>query len=535
MQDKLPVVKNKEYEMQIDNLGVNGEGVGRIEGFTIFVEGGLPGERVLVKILRVEKRHAYGKLLRILDASDKRIKARCPYFKRCGGCQLQHLSYDAQLSFKRQLVIDAFEKIGNLKGVTVKETIGMDNPWEYRNKAQFPVGLVKDELTIGFYAARSHDIVGIDSCDIQHNINNELLDLVKRFIQDKNIPTYDEKTHKGVIRHIVTRVGYRTQELMVIIVTKDDLPHKNKLVQIIREAIPNITSIVHNRQRNRTNVILGNENTLLWGKDHIIDELGGLRFKISPLSFYQVNPTQTKILYKKALEYADLTGSETIIREAIPNITSIVHNRQRNRTNVILGNENTLLWGKDHIIDELGGLRFKISPLSFYQVNPTQTKILYKKALEYADLTGSETVIDAYCGIGTISLFLAQNAGKVYGIELVDQAIEDAKENAKMNGIENANFIKGHSEILIPQMAQQGLKADIVVVDPPRKGCDRKLLEAIVEMGPNRLVYVSCNPATLARDLSYLSENGYKIIETQPVDLFPQTYHVESVVLITKL
>ena len=454
MQNKLPVVKNNEYEMQIDNLGVNGEGVGRIEGFTIFVEGGLPGERVLVKILRVEKRHAYGKLLRILDASDKRIKARCPYFKRCGGCQLQHLSYDAQLSFKRQLVIDAFERIGNLKGVTVKETIGMDNPWEYRNKAQFPVGLVKDELTIGFYAARSHDIVGIDSCDIQHNINNELLDLVKRFIQDKNIPTYDEKTHKGVIRHIVTRVGYRTQELMVIIVTKDDLPHKNKLVEIIREAIPNITSIVHNRQRNRTNVILGNENTLLWGKDHIIDELGGLRFKISPLSFYQVNPTQTKILYKKALEYADLTGSET--------------------------------------------------------------------------------VIDAYCGIGTISLFLAQNAGKVYGIELVDQAIEDAKENAKMNGIENANFIKGHSEILIPQMAQQGLKADIVVVDPPRKGCDKKLLEAIVEMGPNRLVYVSCNPATLARDLSYLSENGYKIIETQPVDLFPQTYHVECIALIQR-
>ncbi|HZK34261.1 MAG TPA: 23S rRNA (uracil(1939)-C(5))-methyltransferase RlmD [Bacillota bacterium] len=454
MENNLPVMKNKEYEMKIDNLGVNGEGIGRIEGFTIFVEGGLPNERVFVKIVKLEKRHAFGKLLRIIKASDDRIEARCPYYGRCGGCQLQHLSYEAQLLFKRQLVIDAFERIGHLKGVRVKETKGMESPWEYRNKAQFPVGLVKDKLTIGFYAARSHDLVGIDSCDIQNSINDKLLSLIKTFIKAYNIPIYDERSHKGVIRHIVTRVGYNSQELMVIIVTKDDLPHKDELVDILKEGIRSITSIVHNRQKSRTNVILGNENTVLWGKDHILDELGGLRFKISPLSFYQVNPVQTEKLYKKALEYANLAGGEI--------------------------------------------------------------------------------VIDAYCGIGTISLFLAQNAGRVYGIELVDQAIEDARENAKMNGIENAQFIKGHSETLIPQMSQQGLKADVVVVDPPRKGCDKKLLEAIVEMGPNRLVYVSCNPATLARDLSYLNENGYKIIEAQPVDLFPQTYHVETVVLMSR-
>jgi 23S rRNA (uracil1939-C5)-methyltransferase len=452
---EVPVKKNEDYEINIDSLGSFGEGVGRIQGFTVFVEGALPGERVLIKIVKVAKSHAYGKLLHIIQKSPERVEPKCPFFKYCGGCQLQHLSYEGQLKYKTQLVRDAFERIGHLENVKVLPAIGMDEPWRYRNKAQFSVGLIEGKPAIGFYAPRSHNLINIDVCPIQHDIINRVTELVRKYIETYNIPVYQEETHKGIIRHVVTRTGFRSNELMVVIVTKCELPRKKELVSILREGLPNLTGIIQNYQTEKTNVILGSRNNILWGSDYIIDDIGDLKFKISPLSFYQVNPVQTEKLY-------DIT-------------------------------------------------------------------------LEYAGLTGKETVIDAYCGIGTISLFLAKNAAKVYGVELVPQAIEDAKENAEINGIANAEFLTGESETIMPRLSELGVKADVVVVDPPRKGCDEKLLQAITEMSPKRMVYVSCNPATLARDLRYMTDHGYQVEEAQPVDMFPQTSHVECVTLMTNV
>jgi 23S rRNA (uracil1939-C5)-methyltransferase len=447
---QIPVEKNKDYEIDIDSLGSSGEGVGRIQGFTVFVEGALPKERVLVKIVKVAKSYAYGKLLHIIQRSVQRVEPKCPYFKVCGGCQLQHLSYEGQLEYKTQQVKDALERIGHLENVEVLPTIGMDEPWKYRNKAQFPAGMVSGKPVLGFYMSRSHNLIEIKDCPIQHDINEKVTALVHKFIQTYNIPVYQEENHKGIIRHVVTRVGFHSNQLMVIIVTNGELPRKKELVSILREGLPAVTSIVQNYQTARTNVVLGRKNVTLWGSDYIMDSIGDLKFKISPLSFYQVNPVQTEKLYALAMDFTALTGNEK--------------------------------------------------------------------------------VIDAYCGIGTISLFLARKAAKVYGVEIIPQAIEDAKENARINGVENAEFLVGESETVIPRLAKLGVKADVVVVDPPRKGCDEKLLETIVDIAPDRMAYVSCNPATLARDLKYMVENGFKVEKVQPVDMFPQGYHVECVI-----
>ena len=455
MSNVIPVEKNKEYEMDIDDLGSNGEGVGRIEGFTMFVSGALPGERVRIKAVKVGKSYGYGKLLSVIKASPDRRKPLCPYYPRCGGCQLQHLSYSAQLEYKQKLVRDALQRIGGIEGVTVNETIGMKDPWNYRNKVQFPVGTDKNGLAIGFYAPRSHDIIDMDRCYIHHPVNDKIISIVRDYINEFNIPTYNEHTHEGIIRHIASRTGFKSGEIMVVIVTNgEELPYKRELVG-----------------RLTTN---------------------------------------------------------------IPQIKSIVQNINSKRTNVILGSQNKVLWGRGYIYDYIGDLKFKISPLSFFQVNPVQTEVLYKIAVDYAGLTGKETVIDAYCGIGTISLFMARKAAKVLGVEIVPQAIEDAKYNAEENGIQNVEFQCGDAEVLIPELFEQGLRADVIVVDPPRKGCSEKLLEAIAYAQPDRIVYVSCNPATLARDLSYLCKNGYQVQEVQPVDMFAQTSHVECVVLIEK-
>lgn len=453
---QVPVIKNREYELEVDNLGMNGEGIGRIEGFTMFVPGALPGEKIRIKAVKVGKSYGYGKLLEIIESSSQRVKPKCPHAGRCGGCQLQHMSYSLQLEFKKQLVKDTIERIGGLENILIHDTIGMDNPWRYRNKMQFPVGTIKDKLAIGFYAPRSHNIIDMDTCYIQHSINDEIVKVIRQYMNEFNIRPYDEVAHKGIVRHIVSKVGFESGEVMAIIVTNGhSLPHKNKLIKLLREQIPGLVSIVQNN-----------------------------------------NP---------------------------------------HKTNVVLGKENIVLWGKDHIVDYIGDLKFKISPLSFYQINPIQTAILYDKAVEYANLTGKEEVIDAYCGIGTISLFMAQKAKKVYGIEIVPQAIEDAKINALENNIHNAEFIEGQAEVIIPSMVEKGLKIDVAVVDPPRKGCDPKLLDALIHAQPERIVYVSCNPATLARDLRYLSDRGYKVQEVQPVDMFPQTSHVECVVLMSRV
>lgn len=455
MKRDIPVVNNEKYNIQIKGLGSGGEGVGKIEGFTIFVDGALPEEYIEAEITNVKANYAIGKLESIIQPSPYRISPPCTIAHKCGGCQIQRMDYQKQLEYKTQLVKDSIERIGKIKDVIIHQTIGMNTPFNYRNKAQFPIGMEDGKAALGFYAKRSHRIVPQHNCLIQHPVNTKISSIVKAYIDKYNLSIYDEEKHKGLLRHLVTRVGFITGEIMVILVANG-------------ESIPNIDNLV------------------------------------------------------KRLTYE------------IPEIVSIYLNINKEKTNVILGRENKLIYGKKDIEDYIGDIKFKISPLSFYQVNPIQTKILYEKALEYADLKGDEVVYDAYCGIGTISLFLAQRAKKVIGIEILQEAIKDAKENARINKINNVDFYVGKTEEIIPQLYKNGERADVVVVDPPRKGCDRKLLDTIIQMKPKRVVYVSCKPSTLARDLNYLEKGGYKAKEIQPVDLFPHTGHVECVVLITR-
>jgi len=455
--NSVPVSKNDIVDIDIIGLTHEGEGVGRAEGFTLFVQGALPGERAKVKVLKTKKQYGYAKMIELLEASEDRVEAPCEIYKQCGGCQLQHMSYDAQLLWKRQHVIDNLVRIGKLKeeDIVVHPTIGMDEPWRYRNKAQVPIGMAEQGATNsrligGFYARGSHRIIDMDTCLIQHERNDHVIAQVKAIGRELGIMAYDEETGRGLLRHVMTRVGFISGEIMIVLVTNG-------------RRIPNAEQWIER------------------------------------------------------------------IRESVPNVKSIVHNINTRKTNVIFGDETRVLWGSDVIYDELDGIRFAISARSFYQVNPVQTVALYRKAVEYAALTGNENVIDAYCGIGTISLFLARQAGHVYGVEIVPEAIEDARRNAALNGIDNADFEAGAAEIVIPRWRKEGITPDVIVVDPPRKGCDPALLETILAMQPERVVYVSCNPSTLARDLRVLEDGGYKTVEVQPVDMFPHTSHVEAV------
>lgn len=463
----LPVQKNDEAVIDIIGMNHDGEGVGRVEGFTLFVPGALPGEKVRVKVLKTKKQYGYAKLLEIMQASPDRTAAPCAIYDQCGGCQIQHMSYEAQLSWKRQHVVDVLERIGKLSvadsdsygvdsganAVMVHPTLGMSEPWRYRNKAQVPIGVTEGGLVGGFYARGSHRIVDMDTCLIQDERNDEVVARVKEIGRMLGISAYNEETGRGLLRHVVVKTAFRTGEMMLVLVTNGrDIPHADAWIGSIREHIPHVASICQN--------------------------------------------VNTK------------------------------------RTNVIFGDETRVLWGRDVIYDYIGNVQFAISARSFYQVNPVQTEVLYSKTVEYAGLTGRETVIDAYCGIGTISLFLAQHADQVYGVEIVKEAIDDARSNALLNGMRNVKFEVGASENVIPAWKEQGITADVIVVDPPRKGCDPRLLETILEMKPERVVYVSCNPSTLARDLRILEDGGYRTVEVQPVDMFPHTVHVECVVVI---
>ncbi|MDI6605461.1 MAG: 23S rRNA (uracil(1939)-C(5))-methyltransferase RlmD [Thermoanaerobacteraceae bacterium] len=447
MQD---IKAGKKYEVCIDNMAHEGQGVGRIEGVAVFVEGALTGEKIIAEIDKVSKNYVIGHVNQILDKSPDRIQPLCPYAEKCGGCSLQHLSYKGQLKYKKQKIKDDLERIGKIQA-KVHETIGMEKPQRYRNKAQFPVGMVEGKTVTGFYTPRSHDIIPIESCMIQHEISDNIATIIRNWIKEYGIYVYDEKTGKGLIRHVVTRVAFKTGEVMaVIVINGKNIPCKKQLIHALKEDIKGLKSVVLN--------------------------------------------INTK------------------------------------RTNVIMGEKNITIYGSDNIIDYINDIKFEISPLSFFQVNPVQTEVLYGKALEYADLNRNETVIDVYCGIGTISLFAAQKASFVYGIEVIQQAVEDAKRNARINGIKNVEFISGEAEKIMPELAGKGIKADVIIMDPPRKGCNISVLEAVVKMNPEKIVYVSCNPSTLARDLKYLEDNSYKTIEVQPVDMFPFTYHVECVV-----
>lgn len=453
------IEKNKEYIFDIISQGYEGEGIAKIDNkYPIFIEGALKGEKVKVRIVKVNKNFAYGKLMQVLEASEERVNPPCAIYKRCGGCKLQHASYKVQLDFKWDRVKDCVSKIGKLDPSIVKYPLGMENPWRYRNKVQLPIGLINGEVKIGFFAPRSHDIIDMESCLIQDEIGDKVVKLTREWIEKFNIRPYNvdgEYDEKGIVRHIMIRRGFTTNEVMVVLVTNGEkLPHKEEFVDLMVKNIPGIKSVIQNINSKKTNVILGLESKTLWGEDTISDYIGDFRFNISPLSFFQVNPTQTEVLYGKALEYANLTGNEE--------------------------------------------------------------------------------VFDAYCGTGTITLFLSQKAKKVYGVEIIPQAIDNAWINAKENKVENVEFFVGESEVVIPDLINKGVKADVVVVDPPRKGCDKKLLDAITNIDAKKIVYVSCDPSTLGRDLQVLEENGYKTLEVQPVDMFPNTSHVENVAKLIK-
>lgn len=450
-----PVTKNDRLSVYVEDLTHDGAGVAKVDGYPLFIKEALPGETVTVHVLKTLKSYGFAKLISIEEKSADRIDAPCPVFEICGGCQLQHLSYEGQLKYKEKVVRDAMARLGKLPDVPVHPVKGMDNPWRYRNKSQIPFGQEDGRVVAGFYQPRSHRIADTDICLIQTPEADTLMASLKRNLQDMGIEPYEEKTHRGMLRHVVIRKGRVTGELMVVLVTKKQkFPQAERAVELIRAALPAVTSIMQN------------------------------------------------------------VNSE--------------------KTNVIFGNETIKLWGKDIIEDRIGDVRFEISARSFYQVNPEQTEVLYGKALDYAGLTGSETVIDAYCGIGTISLFLAQRAKFVMGVEIVPQAIEDAKRNADLNGFTNTLFEAGPAEEVIPRWYKDGKEADVLVVDPPRKGCDEALLQTMLEQKPDRIVYVSCNPATLARDLRILEDGGYRTQEVQPVDMFPQTTHVECVAWLTR-
>ena len=450
----MEIKKNAYFDIDIIDIGINGEGIGKIDNFTIFVDGALPNETVNIKIIKVKKNYGYGKLIKIIKPSPYRINPLCENFGKCGGCNLLHLSYDEQLNIKSKFIQTNLKKIAKIENIKVPKAIGMDNPFNYRNKASFPINFT-DKVNIGFYRPRSHNIINIDNCLIQNPINNIIIKKIKDFIKESNISIYNENTGKGDLRHIVTRIVNKTNELLICIVINNN-----------------------------------------------------------------------KFLYKDLLikNFKD-----------IPNIDSIVINYNTKNNNVILGDKVETILGKGYIVDYIKDLKFNISPLSFYQVNPIQTEVLYETALNFCNLTGNEIVFDAYCGIGTISLFLAKKCKKVYGIEIVPDAIKNAISNAELNNINNAEFFVGKSEDIIPKLIfENNIYPDVIVVDPPRKGCDKILLDAIIKTSIKKLVYISCDNSTLARDIAYLSNFGFKLDKIQPVDMFCMTTHIECVALITR-
>lgn len=448
--------KNDQIELTITDMGTGGEGIGKAQGMTFFVKDALIGDHIQAKITKLKKNYGYARLMEIVEPSPWRVDPVCRFHRQCGGCQIQALSYEKQLEFKQKKVRGNLEHIGGFLNPPVEPAIGMDVPYHYRNKAQFPIGKDKDgRIVAGFYAGRTHQIIANRDCALGVPVNKKILDIIIEIMEKKGIEPYNEQTGQGLVRHVLIRYGFTSHEIMVCLI---------------------------------------------------------------------INGTE--------LPFADCFIKQLCTLEGM---TSISLNINQKNTNVIMGDKVKLLWGKPYITDFIGGVQYQISPLSFYQVNPVQTEKLYSLAMEYADLKGDETVWDLYCGIGTISLFLAQKAGRVFGVEIIPQAVEDARRNAAVNGIENVEFFTGKAEEILPEFyekeAQAGRQAyaDVIVVDPPRKGCDRELLDTILKMKPERIVYVSCDSATLARDLKILCEKDYELKKVRPVDQFCHTSHVETV------
>ncbi|MCR5584118.1 MAG: 23S rRNA (uracil(1939)-C(5))-methyltransferase RlmD [Lachnospiraceae bacterium] len=468
--------KNEIVKVNITDLGTEGEGIGKVDGFTLFVKGGIPGDEIEARVLKVKKSFGYAKIENIVTPSPDRVETRCPVANKCGGCQIQHLSYAKQLEIKKKKVFDCLTRIGGVDPKTLEkcyeDIIGMEEPWHYRNKAQYPVGIDRDgNPKIGFYAYHSHNIIENDDCEIEQPLCAAILKDLREVISRFNIRAYDEAIGRGELRHCLIRSGFSTGEVMVCLVVNAKGKELNK-----------------------------------WKADSDV----------------------AQTLVKSIKEDAVKLGFKFV---------SLCLNVNTKNTNVILGDKLYPIYGPLYINDMIGNVIFRISPMSFYQVNPVQTKKLYNKALEYAGLTGNEVVWDLYCGIGTISLFLAKQAKKVYGVEIVPEAVENAKENARLNGISNAEFFCGAAEDAVPRLNRDltnAEKCDVIVVDPPRKGCDEKLLDTIIKMDPIRIIYVSCDPATLGRDVKFLRDHGYELKKACAVDQFCHSMHIESVVLLSK-
>ena len=477
--------KNDIVTVKIEDIGTEGEGIGKLEGFTLFVKDAVMGDVVEARLVKVKKNYAYARLEKVLTPSPLRVEPVCPYHKQCGGCQIQAMSYEAQLQFKENKVKNNLVRIGGFDQLFIESVmepvVGMEQPWHYRNKAQFPVGTDKDgRIITGFYAGRTHSIIANTDCALGVEENEPILQKVLAYMQNEKVSAYDETTGQGLVRHILIRKGFTSGEIMVcLVINGKSLPKEDRLVSTLRE-ISGMTSIWLNYNTKNTNVIMGTEGRVLWGQNTITD-----------------------VIHRRSIEEIN-SGKDCLRYDSKENAPQ--------------------------------GITFAISPLSFYQVNPIQTEKLYSLALEYAGLTGEETVWDLYCGIGTISLFMAQCAKEVHGVEIVPQAIEDARKNAERNHIENATFYVGKAEEVLPRLyEEEHIFADVICVDPPRKGCDEACLNTIIKMAPKRIVYVSCDSATLARDLKYLCENGYEIKKVRAVDQFGQTVHVETVCLLSKL
>jgi 23S rRNA (uracil1939-C5)-methyltransferase len=450
-----PVKKGDITEIEIIDLNFRGQGVGKIDNYVIFVNNTLPGDKLKVKIIKAISKYGIGEVVEYLERSEKFENPQCPYFFDCGGCQIMHMKYKEQLKYKRDILINELNRnnLGNIDNVKIKKTIGMKKPYRYRNKGAFPLNISNGKLLIGPYEKGSHNIVNIDDCLIQNQWTEDIINILRSFIIRNNISIYNERTHKGSIRHILMRNNQKN-EIMLVIISKDNI--KSKLIDFVEK-----------------------------------------------------------------------------ITKKITNIKSVFLNINDEKTNRILGNKNILLYGDEYIKDNIFDLKFKVFPQTFFQVNHTQTDKLYSKAIEYADIKDTDIVYDLYCGVGTISLIAANKAKEVHGIEIVKESISSAEENKKENEVQNANFHLGSVENVFPKLYNKGIKADIVILDPPRKGCEESVLKTLKDMNPRKIVYVSCNPSTLARDLKILNNYGYNINEMQPVDMFPHSVHVETVVLLS--
>lgn len=455
--------KNDIVTVEIKDIGISGEGIGKVDGYTLFIKDAVVGDVVEAKIMKAKKNYGYAKMMNIIHPSDMRVLPRCSVARQCGGCQIQEMDYGSQLGFKYEKVRNNLIRLGDISVELLDRVMepicGMEQPFRYRNKAQFPIGKDRNgKLTAGFYAGRTHSIISIPDGDCVLGVeeNKKVLQEILDYMEKYGVEPYDEASHSGLVRHVLIRKGFSTNEIMVCLVINGKmLPHKRELVKKLT---------------------------------------------------------------------------------AVKGMTSISCSVNEEKTNVIMGDQIKTIWGKDYITDYIGTVKYQISPLSFYQVNPVQTEKLYGIALDYAGLTGEETVWDLYCGIGTISLFLAQKAKRVYGVEIVPQAIDDARNNARINHIHNASFYVGKAEEVLPQKyKEEGIYGDVIVVDPPRKGCEEAVLDTMVKMQPRRIVYVSCDSATLARDVKYLRKQGYELEKVRAVDMFPQTVHVETVVLMSKV